>query len=157
MCTSFPALHLAPSVWKLEIGLGNRQKRQITVCSWLQISGLPLQIRSLLVAQTVKNPPAMQETWVCSQGWEDLLEKEKATHSSILAWRIPWTEQPGGLPSTGLQRLRHNWATFTLRKSVSRFLIASYQHGTHPPYSAFYHVSEQCRSNSLTLCRGTCQ
>ena len=44
-----------------------------------------------LVAQLVKNPPAMRETWVCSLGWEDPLEKEKATHSSILAWRIPWT------------------------------------------------------------------
>ena len=50
-----------------------------------------------LVAQTVKNLPAMQETWVRSLGWEDLLEKGKATHSSILAWRIPWTEEPGRL------------------------------------------------------------
>ena len=47
--------------------------------------------RASLVAQLVKNPPAMQETWVRSLGWEDLLEKERATHSSILAWRIPWT------------------------------------------------------------------
>jgi len=45
----------------------------------------------------VKNLPAMQETWVRSQGWEDLLEEEMATHSSILAWRIPWSEEPGGL------------------------------------------------------------
>ena len=50
-----------------------------------------------LVAQMVKNPPAMQETWARSLGWEDPLEKEIATHSSILAWRIPWTEEPGGL------------------------------------------------------------
>ena len=50
-----------------------------------------------LVAQTVKNPPAMQETWVQSLGWEDLLEEGMAAHSSILAWRIPWTEEPGGL------------------------------------------------------------
>ena len=49
------------------------------------------------VAQLVKNLPAMQETWVRSLGWEDLLEKGKATHSSILAWRIPWTEEPGRL------------------------------------------------------------
>ena len=56
------------------------------------------------VAQTVKNLPAMQETWVQSLGWEDLLEKGMATHSSILAWRIPWTEEPGGLQSTGSQR-----------------------------------------------------
>ena len=50
-----------------------------------------------VVAQTVKHPPAMQETWVQSLGGDDLLEKGMATHSSILAWRIPWTEEPGGL------------------------------------------------------------
>ena len=55
--------------------------------------------------QTVKNPPAMQETWVQSLGREDLLEKEMATHSSILAWRIPWMEEPGGLQSMGSQRV----------------------------------------------------
>ena len=49
-----------------------------------------------LVAQMVKNLPLMQETWVRSLGWKDLLEKGKATHSSILAWRMPWTEDPGG-------------------------------------------------------------
>ena len=54
--------------------------------------GYPLQYSwASLVAQLVKNPPAMQETWVRSLGWEDPLEKEKATHSSVLAWRIPWT------------------------------------------------------------------
>ena len=52
-----------------------------------------------LVAQSVKNLPAMQETWVRSLGWEDALEKEMATHSSILAWEILWTEEPGGLQS----------------------------------------------------------
>ena len=61
-----------------------------------------------LVAQLVRNPPAMQETWVLSLGWEDPLEKEKATHSSILAWRIPWTEERGGLQSMGSQKVRHN-------------------------------------------------
>ena len=54
-----------------------------------------------LVAQLVKNLPARQKTWVQSLGWEDPLEKEMTTHSSILAWRIPWTEEPGGLQSTG--------------------------------------------------------
>ena len=58
-----------------------------------------------LVAQMVKNPPAMMETWIGSLGWEDPLEKGMATHSSILAWRIPWTEKPGGLYSMGLQRV----------------------------------------------------
>ena len=56
-----------------------------------------------LVAQRVKNLPAMQETWVQSLGWEDPLEEEMATHSSILAWRIPWMEEPGGLQSIRLQ------------------------------------------------------
>ena len=56
-----------------------------------------------LVAQRIKNLPAMPETRVQSLGWEDPLEKEMATHSSILAWRIPWTEEPGGLQSTGSQ------------------------------------------------------
>ena len=63
-----------------------------------------------LVAQTVKNLPAMQETQVRSLGWEDPLDKEMATHSSILAWRIPWKEEPGRLQSMGLQRVRHDWA-----------------------------------------------
>ena len=54
----------------------------------------------------------MQETWVWSLGQEDPLEKGMATHSSILAWRIPWTEEPGGLQSMGLQRVGHDWATF---------------------------------------------
>ena len=56
----------------------------------------------------VNNLPAMQETRVRSLGWEDPLEKEMATHSSILAWRIPWAEEPGGLQSMGSQRVRHN-------------------------------------------------
>ena len=56
-----------------------------------------------LVAQTVKNPPAMQETQVQSLGWEDPLEKGMAIHTSILIWRIPWTEEPGGLQSMELQ------------------------------------------------------
>ena len=61
---------------------------------------------SVPVAQMVKNMPAMQETWVQALGQEDPLEKEMATHSSILAWKIPWTGKPGGLQSRGLQRVR---------------------------------------------------
>ena len=60
------------------------------------------------MAQKVKNPPAMWETWVQSLGGEDPLEKGMATHSSILAWRIPWTEEPGGLQSMGSQRGGHD-------------------------------------------------
>ena len=55
------------------------------------------------MTQMVKNPPAMQESWVHSLGWEDPLEKRRAANSSILAWRIPWTKQPGRLLSMGLQ------------------------------------------------------
>ena len=63
------------------------------------------------MAQTVKRLPVMRETQVRSLGWEDPLEKEMATHSSILAWRIPWTKEPGGLQSTGLLRVRQDLAT----------------------------------------------
>ena len=70
-----------------------------------------MNIRASLVAQRLKRLPPMRETWVRSLGQEDPLEKEMAIHSSILAWRIPWTEEPGGLQSTGSQRVGHNWAT----------------------------------------------
>ena len=68
-------------------------------------------IRAFLVAQMIKILPEMQETQVQSLGQEDPLEKEMATHSSILAWRIPWTDEPGGLQSMGSQRVGHDWAT----------------------------------------------
>ena len=61
----------------------------------------------------VKNSPAMLETWVRSLGWENPLEKGMATHSSILTWRILWTEEPGGLQSMGLKRVGHDWVTNT--------------------------------------------
>ena len=65
-------------------------------------------VRTSLVAQTVKRLSTMRETQVRSLGRADPLEKEMATHSSILAWKIPWTQEPGGLQSTGLQRVGHN-------------------------------------------------
>ena len=58
--------------------------------------------RVIMASLVVKNPPAMQETWVWSLGWKDILEKEMATHFSILPWEIPWTEEPGKLHSLGL-------------------------------------------------------
>ena len=67
--------------------------------------------RPHLLAQMVKNPPAMQETQVQSLGWENLLEKGTAIHSSILAWRIPWTEESGRLQSMGSQRVGHDLMT----------------------------------------------
>ena len=68
---------------------------------------------SSLVAQIVKNMPVMQETWIWSLGQEDPLKKGMATHSSILAWRVSWTEEPGRLQSVESQRIGHNWATNT--------------------------------------------
>ena len=72
---------------------------------------LTTPVGASLVAQSVKNPPAMQETWVQSLDWEESLEEIMASHSSIPAWRIPWTEEPGGLRSLGPQRVRQDWAT----------------------------------------------
>ena len=76
-----------------------------SICYW------PNNNWASLVAQTVKNLPAMQETWVQSLGQEDPLEKGMATHFSILAWRMPWTEKPGGPQSTGSQNVKHDWVT----------------------------------------------
>ena len=74
--------------------------------SWGQISSC----WASLMAQSIKDPPVMQETWVWFLGREDPLEKEMAIHSSILAWEIPWTEEPAGLQSTELQRIRQDWS-----------------------------------------------
>ena len=75
--------------------------------------------RASLVAQRLKHLPGMRETQVRSLGQEDPLEKEMATHSSTLAWRIPWTEEPGRLQSMGSQRVGHDWAT-SLSLSMTR-------------------------------------
>ena len=72
---------------------------------------LTTPVGASLVAQSVKNPTAMQETWVQSLNWEESLEEIMASHSSIPAWRIPWTEEPGGLQSLGPQRVGQDWAT----------------------------------------------
>ena len=94
------------------------QKDTCTPCSWAS-----------LVAEIAKNPSAMQETWVRSLGWEDPLEKGKNTGYPLqyfLAWRIPWTEEPGRLQSIGSQRIRHNWATSTTeRKDMTWFWVSS--------------------------------
>ena len=72
-----------------------------------------------LVAQMVKRLPTMWDPRVQSLGWEDLLEKEMATHSSTLAWKIPWRKEPGRLQSMGSQRVRHDWAT-SMSMSMSK-------------------------------------
>ena len=80
------------------------------VGSWVEL-GFSVGMEAFgasLVAQRLKRLPPMRETWVRSLGWEDPLEKEMVTHFSILAWRIPWTEEPSRLQSTGAQRVRHN-------------------------------------------------
>ena len=69
------------------------------------VTHFSILVRTSLVAQTVKRLPTMRETWVQSLGQEDLLEKEMATHSSILAWKIPWMEEPGRLQFMGSQRV----------------------------------------------------
>ena len=68
----------------------------------------------------VKNSPAMQKTWVWSLGWDDPLEKKTATHFSILAWKVPWTEEPGGLWSIGAQRIGHDWVTNSIQSAKTR-------------------------------------
>ena len=88
---------------------------------------------SFLVAQMVKSPPAMQETCVWSLDWEDPQEKGTATHSSILAWRIPWTENPSGLQSMDSQRVRHDWATVTSQPSLLSCI--------HPSIHTYIHIS----------------
>ena len=82
-----------------------------------------------LVAQMVNCLSIMWETWVQSLGWEDSLEKEMVTHSSTLAWKIPWTEEPVKLQSMGLQRVRHDWMT-----SLSLFRI----HGQYLRFNCTY-------------------
>ena len=85
-----------------------------------------------LVAQTLKNLPVVQETWVQSLGREDPLEKGMATHSSTLALRIPWTEEPGGLQSTGSQRVRHNRATNAFTSQCTSALRGLFPVSPHP-------------------------
>ena len=78
--------------------------------------------RASLGVQMVKSSPAMQETWVWSLGQEDPLEEEMATHSSIFAWRIPWTEETGSLQSMGSQRVGHDWETNTFILRIEKIL-----------------------------------
>ena len=88
----------------------------------IQQTALDLFIWGFPVSQMVKNPPMMQDTWVWSLGWGDPVENGVATHSSILAWRIPWTEEPGGLQSMGSQRIRYDWVTNTSLQNLYVFL-----------------------------------
>ena len=90
-------------------------------------SPLSLSSRGSLVLLHLKRLPTMQETWIPSLGWEDPLEKEMAAHSSILAWKIPWTEEPGWLLFMGSQRVGHNWATsLSIYLSLSAIRVVSF-------------------------------
>ena len=89
-----------------------------------------------LVAQTVKNLPAMRETQIWSLGWENPLEKGMVTHSSIPGWRIPWMEEPGRLQSTGWQRAGHDWATNTFTYFI--LVSTSFQSALHLQDSSMF-------------------
>ena len=112
-------------------GVHHWEVQRLFVCWWAS-----------LVAQRLKRLPAMRETWVRPLGWEYPLEKEMSTHSSILTWRIPWTEEPGGLQSTGSQRVRHNWAT-SLPYSLTHSSIS---------YTALYNFLKRMIKISLWHC-----
>ena len=119
------------SLWTLELLSGSRtclEEADRWARPFIHLSFIHLSIHSLLtpvlelhhyicnigaslVAQLVKNLSAVQETWVRSLGWGDPLEKEMATHSRILAWKISWTEEPGRPQSMGSQRVGHDWVT----------------------------------------------
>ena len=95
-----------------------------------------------LMAQMVKNPPATWETQFWSLSWEDPLEKGMATHSSILAWRIPKTEKPGRLRAMGSQRVEHNWVnntnTFSAYKNQKTSFLSKWWRGKSPTSYTFF-------------------
>ena len=112
------------------------------------------EFRAFLVVQMVKNLPAMQETWVWSLSWEDPLEKGMATHSSILACRITQMQEPGGLQSTGSQRVGSNWPicqlseySFYKRKSLAVHFLYPASYGldcADVEWTSFNHAGELC-------------
>ena len=124
---------------------------------------LACKMKPSLVTQMVKRLPTMQETWVRSLGWEDPLEKEMATHSSILAWKIPWTEEPGGLQSMRVAKSRTQLRDFTslhvrlpcqrtfLEVPVVRNLPPMQEHRLKPWSGKIPHVVEQLNQLLLVL------
>ena len=92
------------------------------------------------MAQTVKRLPTTKETRVRSLGWKDSLEKEMATHSSTLAWKIPWTEKCGRLQSMGSQRVRHDWATLLSLSPCGRMKTSLLQVDKEWGYKQLYYV-----------------
>ena len=117
-CITFGGNHSTESFFQKSVFENERKKvfnflssRVFCISDYLHIKWVSL------VVQMVKNP-VIQEIRVWPLGWEDALEEEMATHSSILAWRIPWTEEPGGLQSVGLQRVRHSCLTEHEQKTL---------------------------------------
>ena len=101
------------SGWNPQVYSGNRSASN-SACPGSVLTRYKYIIWGEMVAQMVKNLPAKQKIWARSLGWEDPLEKGMATHSNILAWRMPWTEEPGRPHSMGSQKARHDWTTNTL-------------------------------------------
>ena len=94
--------------WATVQGVTKSRTRLSNITHLMNKTAIRLLNKSSLVTQTVNSLPAVWEIWVQSLGWEDPLEKETATHSSIVAWRIPWMEEPGRLQSMGSQRVGHD-------------------------------------------------
>ena len=127
-----PIKHSLAVVWKLCLTLPRGYSTSFypsaesPPCMCLPSLYLPTSLTWLLVillegfsgGTVVKNLPAMQEMWVISLEREDPLEKGMATHSSILAWKIPWTEEPGRLQSMGSQRVGHDWACMHVKNTM---------------------------------------
>ena len=122
--------------------------------------------RAFLGGSAVKNSPAMQEMQFQSLGWEDPLEEEMATYSSILAWEIPWTEEPGRLQAMGLQRVGHDWVTSlhftsTLKKTkINMYLKYLYIYWNQTDILSFhieklevtcFYKAEHCSKNNCTI------
>ena len=99
-----------------------------------------------LVAQSVKNTPAIQETWIQSLGWKDPLEEGKTTHSSSLGWRIPWTEEPGGLQSMGLQNRTRltNKAQYNSWPNRCHIMLKHAHIQTHTQMQVYMHTLILC-------------
>ena len=123
---------------------------------WLE--PLSAQKRTSLVAQTVKRLSTMRETWVRSLGWEDPLEMEMAIHSRTIAWKIPWTEEPGRLQPMGSQRVGHDWAiSLTAQKkhlkffNVPPFTFYNTYTRIHPPTLHFPYLENWYSSSHLGI------
>ena len=149
------ATHSSILVWRiprteepgrLQYSMGSQRVRHdwVTSLSFLSF----YKNRGLLGGSVVKNPPATQETQVPSLGWEDPLEEEMATHSRILAWEIPWTEEPGGLQSMGSQRVGHNWSNWAEQQNKNKIFL--------PGPSRDGQSTETRSRASLRVCLGLC-